>query len=123
MYAEDLDLFRRAAQLGWSARFVAEAEFIHLGGASAQQRWDAPARAERVARAEAQTIITHLRPGRAKLTLALMAAGVGVRAVVFALLGRRAAARTYLGWLRGYTTGLRRPRTLDAHRSEPTSPR
>src|SRR5205085_1249003 len=28
MYAEDLDLFRRAASAGWRARFVAEAEFV-----------------------------------------------------------------------------------------------
>lgn len=123
MYAEDLDLFRRAAQLGWSARFVAEAEFVHLGGASADQRWDAPARSERVARAEAQTIVTHLQPGRARLTLALMAAGVGMRAVVFAMIGRRGAARIYFGWLRGYATGLRRPRALAVQAAQRTSPR
>jgi hypothetical protein len=113
MYAEDLDLFRRAAALGWQARFVSEAEFIHVGGASADRRWNAPERAERIARAEAQTIVTHLGPGRARLTLALMAAGVGARGLYCTLRGRRAAARTYFAWLRGYASGLCQPRTLD----------
>jgi N-acetylglucosaminyl-diphospho-decaprenol L-rhamnosyltransferase len=113
MYAEDLDLFRRAAALRWTARFVAEAEFVHLGGASAGQRWGAAQRAERVARAEAQTIVAHLGPVRAQLTLALMAAGVGLRALFSALTGRRAAAQTYRAWLRGYRTGLGGRRRLD----------
>ncbi|MEA2211749.1 MAG: hypothetical protein QOF83_1697 [Solirubrobacteraceae bacterium] len=123
MYAEDLDLFRRAARLGWGARFIAESEFVHLGGASADQRWNAATRAERVARAEAQTIVTHLSPARARLTLCLMAAGVGMRGGVCALLGRRQAAQTYLGWLRGYATGLRSPRALDVHDPVSTSSR
>jgi GT2 family glycosyltransferase len=106
MYAEDLDLFRRAARLGWSARFVAEAEFVHLGGASAVQRWVAAERSHRVARAEAQVIVSHLGPGRARLTLGLMAAGVGGRGLLSALVGDRAAAVTYFGWLRGYSEAL-----------------
>jgi N-acetylglucosaminyl-diphospho-decaprenol L-rhamnosyltransferase len=123
MYAEDLDLFRRSDQLGWRARFVAESEFVHLGGASANQRWSPAARAERVARAEAQTIVTHLTPLRARLTLLLMASGVGLRGVVFALLGRGPVARTYFAWLRGYATGLRRRRELDVHDSGATRSR
>src|SRR5204863_1514792 len=39
MYAEDLDLFWRARELGWKTLFVAEAEFVHLGNASAGARW------------------------------------------------------------------------------------
>ena len=31
MYAEDLDLCRRAEKLGWRVRFVADAEFVHVG--------------------------------------------------------------------------------------------
>src|SRR5439155_615326 len=38
MYAEDLDLFWRARELGWETRFVAEAEFVHLGNASSRAR-------------------------------------------------------------------------------------
>jgi GT2 family glycosyltransferase len=102
MYAEDLDLFRRAARLGWRSRFVAEAEFIHLGGASAQQRWASPERAARVAAAEAEMLRKHLGPVRARLTIGLMAAGVGARAVVHLVRGDHAAATTQAAWLRGY---------------------
>ena len=42
MYAEDHELFGRAADRGWRTRFVAGAVFVHLGGASASRRWDPP---------------------------------------------------------------------------------
>jgi GT2 family glycosyltransferase len=102
MYAEDHDLFRRAAEGGWRAEFVADAEFVHLGGASSEQRWSDPGRAERVAAAEAAMVRDHLGPFRAALTIALMAAGVGIRAVVARLRGDRAASRGQAAWLRGY---------------------
>lgn len=102
MYAEDLDLFRRAALSGWGARFVAEAEFVHLGGASAGQRWSQPERAERVARTEAALIREHVGRWRGGLTIALMATGVGARAIFHRIRGNRDAARTQRAWLRGY---------------------
>lgn len=105
MYAEDHDLFRRAAAAGWVAQFVAEAEFVHLGSASAAQRWNDPARAERVARAEAAMVRDHLGPVRAALTIALMSAGAAARALVARLRGDRVAARTHAAWLRGYLGG------------------
>jgi GT2 family glycosyltransferase len=107
MYAEDIDLFWRARELGWEVRFVGEAEFVHLGGASTGRRWTDPQRAERVARAEAEMIRGHLPRGRAALTLALMAAGVGGRALVHRLRGDRAAAETMAAWFRGYSSGAR----------------
>ena len=102
MYAEDLDLFLRAAAAGWEARFVAEATFVHLGGASTAQRWDDAQRAERVARAQAAVVRAHLGPLRSKVTLAIMAAGVGARAIIHAILGDRDAAREQAGWFRGF---------------------
>jgi N-acetylglucosaminyl-diphospho-decaprenol L-rhamnosyltransferase len=105
MYAEDLDLCWRARELGWEVRFLADAEFVHLGSASAGRRWSDPERAERVARAEAAMIREHLAPGRAALTLALMAAGVGGRAVVRRALGDPKGAATLRGWWRGYRGG------------------
>lgn len=108
MYAEDLDLFRRAARLGWRTRFVAEAEFIHLGGASSERRWADPERAERVARAEAEMLRAHMRPWRARLTLGLMAAGVGLRSLLHRLRGNREAAAEQAAWLRGYLSGGRK---------------
>ena len=107
MYAEDLDLCWRARRLGWEVHFVAEAEFIHLGNASASSVWSDPERAERVARAEAAMIRKNLPRGRAALTLGLMAAGVGARAVAFAALRDRVAAEASRGWWRGYVAGLR----------------
>ncbi|HEX6702188.1 MAG TPA: glycosyltransferase family 2 protein [Gaiellaceae bacterium] len=109
MYAEDLDLFWRAGELGWETRFVADAEFVHLGGASTSARWTDAERAERVARAQAAMIREHLTRSRATLTLALMALGVGGRALVYRALGDRAASKTMIGWLRGYTAGARDP--------------
>ncbi|HVE68781.1 MAG TPA: glycosyltransferase family 2 protein [Solirubrobacteraceae bacterium] len=102
MYAEDHDLFRRAAGAGWRARFVAEAEFVHLGGASAQGRWDDPQRAERVARAEAAMVRDHLGPVRARLTLGFMAAGMAARAAFHRVRGDRERAAAQRAWLRGY---------------------
>ena len=102
MYAEDLDLFRRAASLGWASEFVADAEFVHLGGASAKQRWDDPQRAERVARAHAAMVRDQLGPLRSRVTIALMAAGVGGRAIVHRMRGDRPAAEAEAAWYRGY---------------------
>lgn len=113
MYAEDLDMFWRAAHLGWRVRFVAESEFIHLGGASAGMRWTDPERAERIAQAEAVMLREHLGRLRGGLTIATMAAGVGGRAVVHRLAGHTAAAETQRGWFRGY---LRRTATAPAPR-------
>src|SRR5919199_4669695 len=107
MYAEDIDLCWRARERGWEVRFVADAEFVHLGGASTGRRWSDPERAERVARAEAAMIRGHLPAASARLTLALMAAGVGGRALVHRALGDGAAAETMAAWFRGYVAGAR----------------
>jgi GT2 family glycosyltransferase len=107
MYAEDIDLFWRARELGFEVRFVVDAEFVHLGNASGGRRWSDPARAERVARAEAAMIREHLPPGRATVTLGLMALGVGARAVVRGAQRRRDEAATLRATLRGYGAGAR----------------
>jgi GT2 family glycosyltransferase len=111
MYAEELDLFRRAARHGWRTRFVAEAEFIHLGGASTGRRWGDPERAEHAARTEAAIIRDHMGPVRAGITLGLMAAGVGARSVLHRLRGNRRAAEVQASWLRGYLSRRRTDRT------------
>jgi GT2 family glycosyltransferase len=107
MYAEDIDLFWRARELGFDVRFVADAEFVHLGSASAGRLWSDPARAERVARAEATMIREHLPRARATVTLGLMALGVGARAAVRNAQGRRDEAATLRAWFRGYGAGVR----------------
>lgn len=112
MYAEDLEFFRRVAGAGFRTRFVADSEFTHLGGASADQRWGAPDRAERVARAEAAMIRDHLGPVEARLTIALMAAGAGWRTIYYRLRGDRPASEALRGSWRGYASAapLRRER-------------
>jgi N-acetylglucosaminyl-diphospho-decaprenol L-rhamnosyltransferase len=110
MYAEDLDLFWRARKLGFEVRFVAEAEFVHLGNTSGAVRWTEPARAERVARAEAAMVHEHLPRAKASLTLALMAVGVGGRALVRGALGQRDEAAMLLARMRGYGAGVRAAR-------------
>jgi hypothetical protein len=110
MYAEDLDLFWRLARLGWRARFVAESEFLHLGGASASQRWDDPARARLVAAAEAEMLRANMGHIRAGVTIGTMATGVAARAILHRFRGERAAADAQLAWLHGYLAANRRSR-------------
>jgi N-acetylglucosaminyl-diphospho-decaprenol L-rhamnosyltransferase len=106
MYAEDLDLCWRAGELGYDVRFVAEAEFVHVGNATASRRWSGAARAEHVARAEAAMVHEHLPRARATITVAIMAAGVGARALVRAAQRRTLDASVLRGWFRGYRAGL-----------------
>src|SRR5262249_35729319 len=49
MYAEDLDLFWRARELGLQTWFEPAAEFVHLGSGSASLRWSPAERAAAVA--------------------------------------------------------------------------
>lgn len=104
MYAEDHDLYWRLRRLGWRSQFVAESEFVHLGGASAAQLWDAPARARRVAEAEAAIVRRHMASPRARVTTGLMAAGATARALRSSARGDSAAAREHIAWARGYLT-------------------
>jgi N-acetylglucosaminyl-diphospho-decaprenol L-rhamnosyltransferase len=105
MYAEDLDLCWRAHGLGRTTWFVAEAEFIHLGGASSSKRWSSRERAEQIGRAEAAMIRTHLAPGRAVMALTFMRLGLAARVVWFSALRNGDAAES----CRGFLAGLRLP--------------
>ena len=108
MYAEDLDLCWRAQKRGWKTWFVGEAEFVHLGGTSSDRRWSTQERAERVGRAEAEMIRTHLGPLRAGAALGTMRLGLGARVGYFTLTSNEQAAAS----CRGSLAGLRR-----AHRA------
>ena len=111
MYAEDHDLFWRAHKLDWSAWFVAEAQFVHIGNSSAVKRWASPERAELVARNEAAMLREHLGPISARATLGSMALGVGVRSIVWRIRGEREKAVEQQAWFRGYLTRKRSART------------
>lgn len=105
MYAEDLDLFWRLRRFGWAAEFVAESEFIHLGGASSATRWDDPARAERIAAAESEMLRAQMGRTRAATTIGVMATGAGARALLHRARGNDAVAATQLACARGYLRG------------------
>jgi N-acetylglucosaminyl-diphospho-decaprenol L-rhamnosyltransferase len=101
MYAEDFDLCWRARTLGFASWFEANAEFVHLGGASSSARWSGGQRGEAVARAEAAMIRRHFSPIRARLALAFMRYGLAARFVCFRMIGRGLAAETCRGFMRG----------------------
>jgi GT2 family glycosyltransferase len=105
MYAEDLDFCWRTHREGWTVWFAAEAEFVHVGGASSDRRWAAEERSKRVAEAEAAMIRSHLSRRRAAVTLTLMRVGLAARAAYFGLLGRNEAAEA----CRGSLVGLNMP--------------
>jgi N-acetylglucosaminyl-diphospho-decaprenol L-rhamnosyltransferase len=104
MYAEDLDLCWRARKQGWKTWFVAEAEFVHLGGTSSSTRWSGRERAERIARAEGEMIRRQLPPLKATAALAFMRLGLMVRLAYFSLARKPTPAAT----CRGSLEGLRR---------------
>lgn len=110
MYAEDLDLCWRARRLGRTVRFVHDAQFVHLGAGSSGGDERDPARAERVAAAEAAMLARNLSPARARLASGLVAAGLTARAVAFRLLRRPAAAAEMRASLRGLRAARRRER-------------
>jgi len=107
MYAEDLDLCWRARRLGRRVRFVHDAEFLHVGAGSTGGNERDPARAERVAAAEAAMLARNLSPSAARLSTGLMTAGLAGRAAAFRALGRREAAAEARGALRGLRAGRR----------------
>ncbi len=102
MYAEDLDLFWRARERGLQTWFEPAAEFVHLGSGTAGRRWSPAARAAAVAEAEGEMIRAHLPRSNALLTLGVMAAGTGARALVRAALGQRERSAALAAFTRGY---------------------
>jgi N-acetylglucosaminyl-diphospho-decaprenol L-rhamnosyltransferase len=102
MYAEDLDLCWRARKRGWRIWFVREAEFVHLGAGATRNYWGSPRRAELIGESESRMIARNLPELSAKLTIAFIRAGLALRVLLFGLLGRREAAASLRGALRGY---------------------
>lgn len=107
MYAEDTDLCWRAGKSGWKLWFEAEAEFVHLGNATASRRWSSPQRAERWSHSEAHLIREQLPPVRATLSLFLTAVGLAVRTALFRLVGQRERSDHVRAQLRGYLSAIR----------------
>jgi GT2 family glycosyltransferase len=114
MYAEDVDLCWRARERGFEVWFAADAEFVHLGGAST--RWDDSSRGERIGRANAGMIREHLSPARAVLALSVIRAGLAARVGYRALTGNAAAAARWAALRRGF--GAREPAEAPLARPE-----
>lgn len=108
MYAEDRDLCWRARDASWSVWFTPAAVFVHLGNASAGDRWTAEQRAERVGLAEGAMMRRHLSPVRAAVTLSLIRIGLAARLVASRAAGRPHAAARFRGALRGFSSAGRR---------------
>lgn len=102
MYAEDLDLCWRARLRGWKVWFTPESEFVHLGNVASGRHWSSPQRAEMIGRSEADMIRMHRSRPSAALTVGVIAAGLAARWLVFTATGRRKAAASLRGGLRGY---------------------
>jgi GT2 family glycosyltransferase len=102
MYAEDLDACWRARLAGWRVWFTPEAEFVHLGNVASGRHWSTPQRAEMVGRSEADMIRSHLSRPSAALTVGLISAGLAARWLAFTATGKREAAASLRGGLRGY---------------------
>jgi GT2 family glycosyltransferase len=106
MYAEDTDICWRARRLGWKVWFEGEAEFVHLGNATASRRWSNPQRAERWSRSEARLVQEQLPPVPATLSILFTAAGLAGRVGIFGLLRERERAANVRAQLRGYLSAL-----------------
>ena len=109
LFAEDHDLCWRCRAAGRTTWFVAEAEFVHTGGASTAAAFDAPGRARAVARAEAQLMRRQLSPLRAALSIRLLQGGHAARWLLSRALRDRAKAAEHAGFVRGFSGGGSRP--------------
>jgi N-acetylglucosaminyl-diphospho-decaprenol L-rhamnosyltransferase len=107
MYAEDTDICWRAAESGWRVWFESEAEFVHLGNATASRRWSNPERAERWSRSEAHLVRERLSRPAAVLSILITSAGLAGRVLLFRVLGQRERAASVRAQLRGYLSALR----------------
>jgi N-acetylglucosaminyl-diphospho-decaprenol L-rhamnosyltransferase len=107
LFAEDHDLCWRCRAAGRTTWFVAEAEFVHTGGASTGSVFGAPERARAVARAEAQLIRRQLSPRRAALSIRLLQIGHGARWLLSQALRDRAKAAEHASFVRGFSSGRR----------------
>jgi N-acetylglucosaminyl-diphospho-decaprenol L-rhamnosyltransferase len=84
LYSDDIDLCTRAAALGARPVVVPDAAVVHVGGASSSSE----GQRIKILRGKATYLRRHWSPGRARIGLGLLSAGVGLRAAGEAVLGR-----------------------------------
>ncbi|MDG4764262.1 glycosyltransferase family 2 protein [Solwaraspora sp. WMMD406] len=84
LYSEDIDLSTRARALGARPLVTPDAKVIHVGGASSSSE----GQRIRILRGKTTYLRRHWSPTRAKLGVAMLVTGVGIRAVGKTVLGR-----------------------------------
>ena len=94
-YGEEADLARKVQDRGYTVRFVHDVSVMHVGNVSNQQRFSAPARAGRAARAEVAYLDRHVGGVHAAAIRSIVGAGHAGRAAVLGLLGERERAAVY----------------------------
>lgn len=87
MYGEDVDLCRRAKSLGFAPLHAPEARYVHVGG----QSTSTVQRCRLMLTGLATLYHVHMKPERARLALALLCAGTGIRAGLAPLLAAHRA--------------------------------
>jgi hypothetical protein len=87
MFNEEVDFCYRARAAGWNVVFWPGAEFVHVGGASTAEVWPQMYRAQ--LRSHLRFLAKHHGLREAERARKLLAAAMHVRALVFAVVGRR----------------------------------
>ena len=102
MFNEEVDLCYRARKAGWSVVFWPGAEFVHVGGASTTAVRPRMYYREQL-RSHVRFLAKHNGLREAERARRLLAAAMGIRALVFGILGRRerrALSLDAAAWLR-----------------------
>ena len=107
MHGDDTDLCWEARERDLAVWFEADAEFIHLGDASAGRHWASPERSRLIGFAEGAIFRRHLPGVRGHVTLAVTVVALGSRALVFRAAGSRDRAVVHRERLLGYIDGFR----------------
>jgi len=110
MYAEDSDLCWRTRKLGWKIWFTPDAEFVHLGSATASRRWTITQRATMIGREEAKLVVEQLSPVSAVVVVAATCAYLTWRGALLRLRGDEAGAAVLRAERAAYIAGLRAAR-------------
>jgi hypothetical protein len=100
MFNEEVDLCYRARAAGWQVVFWPGAEFVHVGGASTEQAW--PRMYREQLRSHLRFLAKHHGLHQAERARRLLVFAMGVRAIVFALVGRgdrRRLSQDAAAWL------------------------
>jgi N-acetylglucosaminyl-diphospho-decaprenol L-rhamnosyltransferase len=110
MFNEEVDFCYRARSAGWSVVFWPGVEFVHAGGASTSQAWSRMYREQ--LRSHLRFLAKHHGMREADRARKLLTVAMRIRALVFAIVGRRDRRRVSLDaarWLRsgGVNTLLR----------------